>query len=443
MSHLPRISIVTTSYNQGAFIGETIESVLAQGYPDIEHIIVDGMSTDNTPDVLSKHGHLRVVREPDKGAADAINKGFRIATGEIWCFLHSDDTLLPGALHRVAREINPGAGRHVVMGRCRFVDEHGKYFGVEHPCHYESFRRVLEVWKGHFMPQPSVFFTPEVWKNCGPLEVGLVHFDYDLFCRFARRYRFYVIDQVLANYRLHPESHTVGWSEADRLEDSIRLSRRYWGSPLLPVYWRLALSLALYRFNRTGRAQSHYQRGEEQARHGHTLRALAHKTLAGVLAPDVAFYAEVFPAAKRLLGGAGRSVLNRLVTPHHTAPQTAVYMDRADRWEDGWAGPRLVLQVPAGGGERTIELRGTADAKHLTRPLVLTVLLDGNPAGRVEIKQDGYFEHQIELGGPAHAGQHTIEIQANTWTVHHHVLKNGDYRPLAWRPAGYNPVVLR
>ena len=235
MSPLPRISVVTTSYNQGAFIGETIESVLAQDYPNVEHIVVDGMSTDGTLDVLARYGHLRVIREPDRGAAEAINKGFQVATGDIWCFLNSDDTFLPGALHRVAREIDPAAGRHVVMGRCRFVDEHGRFFGVEHPCHFESFRRVLEVWKGHFIPQPAVFWTPEVWKTCGPLEVGLIHLDYDLFCRFARRYRFHVIDQVLANYRLHSESKTVEWSEAERLEDSIRLSKRYWGLSLIHI----------------------------------------------------------------------------------------------------------------------------------------------------------------------------------------------------------------
>jgi glycosyltransferase involved in cell wall biosynthesis len=311
MSPLPRISVVTTSYNQGAFIGETIESVLAQNYPNVEHIVVDGMSTDDTVAVLSRYDHLRIIRERDKGAADAINKGFRVATGDIWCFLNSDDTLLPSALHRVAREIDPAAGRHVVMGRCRYVDEHGRFFGVEHPCHFESFHRVLEVWKGHCIPQPAVFWTPEVWKTCGPLDVGLIHFDYDLFCRFARRYRFHVIDQLLANYRLHSEAKTAEWSEAERLEDSIRLSRRYWGSPLLPMYWRLTLSLAFHRFNRTGRAQTHYRWGEELARHGHVLQALGHKALAGAMAPDVAFYAGVYSSLRKT----AETLLDRVARP--------------------------------------------------------------------------------------------------------------------------------
>ena len=77
MSPTPRISVVTSSYNQARFIARTIESVRAQDYPDIEHIVVDGMSTDGTVDVLAKFPHLKVIREPDQGQADAINKGFR------------------------------------------------------------------------------------------------------------------------------------------------------------------------------------------------------------------------------------------------------------------------------------------------------------------------------------------------------------------------------
>ena len=92
----PRISVVTCSYNQGAFLARTLESVLGQAYPNLEHIVVDGMSSDGTPQVLERYPHLRVIREPDRGQSDAINKGFRLATGEIFCFLNSDDTLEPG-----------------------------------------------------------------------------------------------------------------------------------------------------------------------------------------------------------------------------------------------------------------------------------------------------------------------------------------------------------
>jgi len=89
---VPRITIVTSSFNQAAFIGRTIDSVIAQNYPNLEHIVVDGMSSDDTPTVLARYPHLTVIREPDRGQADAINKGFGAATGEIFGFLNSDDT---------------------------------------------------------------------------------------------------------------------------------------------------------------------------------------------------------------------------------------------------------------------------------------------------------------------------------------------------------------
>src|SRR5262249_36270075 len=160
---------------------------------------------------LRDYPDLQVIREKDSGQADAINKGFRRATGQIWCFLNSDDTFERGALTRVAREMRPAQGRHVVMGRCRFIDENDRFIGVEHPSAYESHARVLAIWKGYTIPQPAVFWTPEVWQRCGALnEREQLMLDYDLFCRFSRAYDFHVFDQIVANYRLHAASKTQG-----------------------------------------------------------------------------------------------------------------------------------------------------------------------------------------------------------------------------------------
>src|SRR5262245_59568566 len=127
MNTPPRISIVTPSFNQGRFIQETIESVLMQNYPNVEHIVVDGMTTDQTLAILNRYNHLVLVREPDSGQAYALNKGFALATGDILTFINSEDTLLPGTLHISAGELSPTEGKHVISGRCRFVDSHGEF----------------------------------------------------------------------------------------------------------------------------------------------------------------------------------------------------------------------------------------------------------------------------------------------------------------------------
>jgi glycosyltransferase involved in cell wall biosynthesis len=157
----PKVSIVTSSYNQGDFIGRTIDSIRAQDYPDIEHIVVDGMSTDATVDVLARYPHSKVIREPDRGQADAINKGFGSRPGQIFGFVNSDDLLEPGAITAVVDAIDPAAGRHVVMGRCLFIDEHDRFLGVEHPSAFEATGGSSKFGRDTALPQPSIFWTRE------------------------------------------------------------------------------------------------------------------------------------------------------------------------------------------------------------------------------------------------------------------------------------------
>ncbi len=434
MERWPRISIVTPSFNQGHYIAETLDSVMAQDYPNLEHIVVDGGSTDGTLNILTRYPHLKVISEPDRGQADAINKGFRLATGDIWGFLNSDDTLLPEALRRVAQEIDSSRGRHIVMGRCRFIDEHGRFIGIEHPSHFESHRRVLEIWKGHMIPQPAVFWTPEVWKTCGAMDETLkYHLDYDLFCRFSRRYRFHAIDQIFATYRLHAESKTEAWTEADRLEDSMRLSRRYWGSPFALRYWQLTLSLALYRFDRVGRGRSWLGQAQEAWRHRQALRALPYALAGGTLAPEVAFYVGVYPPLRERAKGLLKQAVNRFAQMRGIYPQTAVYLDHTEAWSDGWAGPRLVVSREAGPGAQAVVVQGIVDLTYMNQSFVLSVRVDGEDLGQQCIERSGDFALQLPLRDPLSSGLHTVEVEASTWFVPHRFMRNGDFRPLAWR----------
>jgi len=433
----PRATIVTPAYNQAQYLEETIRSVLLQGYPDLEYIIIDDGSTDNTIEVIRKYepwlAHWET--QPNQGQCAAINNGFRSATGQIHAYLNSDDLLLPGAFQRAAEELDPARGRYIVMGRCRFTDEQGRFTGIEHPSHFESHRRILEVWKGHTIPQPAVFWTSEVWQDCGPMieDLGPAWIDYGLFCRFSRKYKFHFIDQVFATYRLHTESKTQSSSEAKRLAESIQISRRYWGKPWSLMYWQLAGSLALYRFNRLGRGVSWLRRAKEARRQGHTVQMLSYGVVGAALAPEAAFYAAIYPSLRNHARGALRLVLDRLADKRGIAPQTAVFFDRTDPWEDGWAGPRLLMTSQAGPTTRSVLVEGTVELKFLREPVTLTVQVDGRTIGKHQIKQTGPFGVEMSLPTALAEGAHSIEVQASVYFVPQRFLGIPDYRPLSWK----------
>jgi glycosyltransferase involved in cell wall biosynthesis len=310
VSEEPRISIVTPCLNDAGDLEAMLESVRAQGYPNLEHIVVDGGSTDGSLERLARAAHVTLVSIPDRSPAAAINEGFRHATGDIWGFLCPADTLLAGALRRVAAEIDPARGRHVVMGRARLLDGPGGGIGIQHGSRSIDHRRLLEVWKGHAVAQPAVFWTPAVWAACGPMGDGSWG-DYDLFCRFARRYRFHAIDQLLATLRVDPPSRRERWTGPSRLEEAIRISRRHWGEPWRPTFWGLAMSLALFRVDRVGRARRRVREAEERWRRGQPLRGTWAVLAGAALAPEVAFYVRVYPTLRAVGGRVWRSARAR------------------------------------------------------------------------------------------------------------------------------------
>jgi glycosyltransferase involved in cell wall biosynthesis len=434
VGNLPTISVVTCSFNQGEFIGQTIDSVLDQDYPRLEHIVVDGLSTDDTPHILSRYPHLRVIRERDRGQADALNKGFRAATGDILCFLNSDDTLQPGALWRVAREIDPSCGRHIVMGRCHFIDEHDRFLGREHPWAFGGHRRVLEIWKGHCLPQPAIFWTREVWERCGGLdESEHLVLDYDLFCRFSRDYDFHPIDQVLANYRLHSRSKTCSADEQGVLQEAVRISRKYWGAPTHGLYWRLLASYALFLLNRRGRAHDLFQQGRKSWKQGRHLGALARWTGAALLGPDVLAALTLLPAlARRAPGWFDRLGLAQRYRKRQAHAYTRAWLGFEGLHADGWVGPTFAVRLGVGAGDRCLHLEGSTDAGHLPEPLEVAVEVDGRCLGKERIGRRQDFALDIPLGD-VRPGEHQLRLLANTYVSHHAYRGTQDFRPLSFQ----------
>lgn len=230
---LPRITIVTPSLNQGRYIEAAIQSVLDQGYPNLEYIVRDGGSTDETIDVLRRYEtDLSLVTiEPDAGPADALNKAFTAATGDILGWLNADDLYLPGTLHAIAEAFaaNPQTG--LIYGEGWYIDEAGARI---EPCRFirRSFNRRYLVNKDPIL-QPAAFWRRSVWELTGSLDTSLRWvFDWEWFIRAHERIAFQYLPRTLAYYRVQPHALTRTGGLARQLEHG-RVTRRYgaWWHP--------------------------------------------------------------------------------------------------------------------------------------------------------------------------------------------------------------------
>jgi glycosyltransferase involved in cell wall biosynthesis len=226
------VSIVTPSYNQGQYIEDTIQSVLQQDYPDLEYLVFDGGSTDHTRDILRRYeGRLLWVSEKDRGQADAINKGFRAARGEILGWLNSDDTYLPGTIRRVVEYFRTHRDVGMMYGEGYHVDAAGQVIERYYTEPF-NFERLAEIC---FICQPTVFLRAEVVNAIGPLDIGLRFcLDYDYWMRVAKQFRIGYLGEYLANSRLHIETKTLS-QRVSFHQEILHTVRKHYG--LVPVRW--------------------------------------------------------------------------------------------------------------------------------------------------------------------------------------------------------------
>ncbi len=208
------ISVITPSFNQGPFIAATIESVLEQEDVDLQYMVLDGGSSDESLSILRSYGsRISWVSEPDKGQADAINRGFALAMGEILGWLNSDDLYLPGTLAQVVAEFEKDSNLMLVYGKANHVDVNGEFLD-KYPC---AEFRLEALSYGCFICQPACFFRRSLFEAAGGLDPSLQYaLDLDLWIRFGLlkqknpHWGFSYIPQLLACSRMHRGSKTIG-----------------------------------------------------------------------------------------------------------------------------------------------------------------------------------------------------------------------------------------
>jgi len=234
---MPLVSIVTPSLNQGRFIEDTILAVKNQDYPDIEHIIIDGGSTDNTINILRKHEkeyNLKWISESDEGQSDALNKGFRIAKGEIIGWLNSDDVYFSkDVISYVVEQFIKNPNIDIIYGNDVFVDLNNNIFRVRQLFNW-NYNKLL---RGLSISQPATFFRKDIIlknhlnKN---LQFGM---DLEFWLRLGKSYAFKHVNRILAGNRIHKERRTISGGEKARME--YRMIMREYGQKFDLKYYFL------------------------------------------------------------------------------------------------------------------------------------------------------------------------------------------------------------
>ncbi|MDQ6670160.1 MAG: glycosyltransferase [Chloroflexota bacterium] len=202
-----RIAVVTPSHNQGEFIERTIRSVLDQNYPDLEYVVCDAESGDATPAILEAYAdRLQIIREPDRGQADAVNKGIRVTSGDVIGWLNSDDVYYPGALATVAGFFGDHPDVDVLYGDADFIDAWGAVIGRYYTRAWDA-ERLKER---PFLCQPAVFFRRRMVDRFGLLDEQLQYtLDYEYWLRLAAGgAHFAYLPVTLAGARLHSATKT-------------------------------------------------------------------------------------------------------------------------------------------------------------------------------------------------------------------------------------------
>lgn len=234
MKKWPLISIITPSFNQSGYIRKTINSILSQNYPNLEYIVMDGGSTDGTVEILKSYGkRIKWVSEKDKGQSDAINKGMKMAKGDILAYLNSDDLYKEGSLFAVAEYFLKNFQSYWLCGKCDIIDEResvtDNFVTNYKNIFLKHFSNIFLLSVLNYISQPAVFWRKEVTGKIGLFNPDLHYaMDYDYWLRTYKIYKSGYIDRYLASYRIHSQSKS-GANFSALLSEGYQVSKSHFG----------------------------------------------------------------------------------------------------------------------------------------------------------------------------------------------------------------------
>lgn len=236
----PRITVITPSFNQGAYLEQTIRSVLDQNYPNLEYMVVDGGSTDDSKAIIERYGDRLAwwVSERDRGQSHAINKGLERATGDVIAYLNSDDFYAPGALQAVGEHFRDQPDTDFLYGGCIFVDADGRPFD-RHLGDIGTLAELLDLWnvwwKKRQFVQPECFWSRRISQQAPRFREDIVNaFDYEYWTRlFLAGAKVARLDVDLANFRFQPNQKSADSDRSAREELNV----------LREILWRKDVAL--------------------------------------------------------------------------------------------------------------------------------------------------------------------------------------------------------
>jgi len=354
---LPLVSIVTPSFNQGRFIDQTIQSVLGQDYPNLEYIVVDGGSTDETLDVLRRYeGRLRWVSERDGGQSEAINKGFRMARGDIVSWLNSDDTYLAGAVGKAVAYLCSHPEVAMVYGEGYLMDEAGRVtrrFPATEP-----FSLWRLVYFSDYILQQTVFWRRSVFDAVGMLDESLHYgMDWDFWIRVAKRFEIAYMPEFLGNLREYATAKTFAGGLA-RFHELTAMIRRHGTRRFPPAYFNYGWDAYQTALREKIRRDLPWLDWPLFRRAGRTLRRLGANLIFGRL--------------------------SRLFPPSPYA--------------DGWPSDRAYFLFPSWRSKTRLRIAGSAaQVPEPLLPLKVEVMLNGRYGFRLDVTRPGDFALEVPL----------------------------------------------